>query len=63
MYHRGFTLFNVLVYHIVFDVDVLGSMSYDRVLCQVNSTLIVTMEQDGFFFFFFFKKKGKQLHH
>ena len=48
MYHRDFTLFDVLVYCMVFDVDVLGSMSRDRVFCQVNSALVVTMEQDGF---------------
>jgi hypothetical protein len=32
----------------MFNVNVLGSMSCDRVLSQVNGTLIVTMEQDGF---------------
>ena len=32
----------------VFDVDVLGSTSRDRVNSQVNGTLVVTMEQDGF---------------
>ena len=32
----------------VFDVDVLGSTSHDRVFCQVNGTLVVTIEWDGF---------------
>ena len=33
----------------VFDVDVLGSTSRDRVFSQVNGALVVTMERDGFF--------------
>ena len=33
----------------VFDVDVLGSTSHDRVFSQINGALVVTMEQDGFF--------------
>ena len=44
MYHRDFTLFNVLAYCMVFDVDVLRSTSHDRVFCQVNGTLVVTMD-------------------
>ena len=48
IYHRDFTLFDVLAYHMVFNINVLGLTSHDRVLCQVNGTLIVTMEQDGF---------------